>query len=118
MTEEKIPKKLLENSILFFNGRDIEGRLIIMCQIKNHRKGIYEVEDLKKNLVYWMERGIRQEKGRRMVLLFDLLGSGIANIDMDFILAMLNTLKNYYPETMKWILVYEMPWVMNGTNDY
>jgi hypothetical protein len=61
-----------------------------------------------------MERALRQEKRQKMVMVFDLLDSGFQNIDMEFIHAMLNILKSYYPETLRWILIFEMPWVMNG----
>lgn len=56
----------------------------------------------------------RQEKERKLILVLDCLDSGLANVDMEFINILLGTLKAYYPEVLRWILIYEMPWIMNG----
>lgn len=47
-------------------------------------------------------------------MVLDCLDSGLANVDMEYINILLGTLKTYYPETLHYILIYEMPWIMNG----
>lgn len=47
-------------------------------------------------------------------MVLDCLDSGLANVDMEYINILLGTLKSYYPETLHYILIYEMPWIMNG----
>ena len=49
-----------------------------------------------------------------MTLVFDCAGSGVKNIDLDNMQFMINSFKDDYPWCLNYILVYEMPWVMNG----
>lgn len=39
---------------------------------------------------------------------------GMSNLEMEFIIYMINTCKMYYSNFLYSILVYEMPWFMNG----
>lgn len=50
---------LHKSNIYLHNGRGVEGHQILMVKLKIHKKGIHSGEDLKKNVVYWMERAIR-----------------------------------------------------------
>ena len=50
-----------------------------------------------------------------MTVVFDCAGSGLKNIDMDNMQFVINSFKEDYPWCLNYILVYEMPWVMNGT---
>ena len=57
----------------------------------------------------------REEPDKQMTLVFDCAGSGMKNIDLDNMQFMINSFKEDYPWCLNYILVYEMPWVMNGT---
>ena len=46
--------------------------------------------------------------------MFDCGGCGLKNMDMDFIRYMIDVLKDYYPYVLNYILVLDMPWVLNG----
>lgn len=37
------------------------------------------------------------------------------NMDMDLIQYMIGLFKDYIPNMLNYILVFEMPWVLNGT---
>jgi len=49
-----------------------------------------------------------------MLMVLDCMDSGLANVDMEYINILLGTLKSYYPESLQYILIYEMQWIMNG----
>ena len=38
-------------------------------------------------------------------------------MDMEFVQFIIGTLKDYYPDPLNYILVLEMPWVLNGESD-
>ena len=38
-------------------------------------------------------------------------------MDMEFVQFIIGTLKDYYPDPLNYILVLEMPWVLNGELD-
>ena len=72
------------------------------------------MEDLRRCFIYWMERGVREANYDKLTLIFDMNGAGMSNVDLEYMKVVINTIKTYYPESLRWILVYEMPWVMNG----
>lgn len=47
-----------------------------------------------------------------------MMGSGLSNLDMEFTNYLINLLKMYYPAFLNYIIIYEMPWVLNGKFKY
>lgn len=39
--------------------------------------------------------------------------TGILNMDMEFIKYLINLCKNYYPNFLNYIIIFEMPWILN-----
>ena len=56
----------------------------------------------------------REENGDKISIVFDCSGSGIRNLDMEFIQYMLGLFKELIPDVLNYILVYDMPWVLNA----
>lgn len=92
----------------------MNGKLILMVNCKNHTRGSKNIEDLKVNLVYWVERGLRESNNEKLTMVMDLYDTGMKHVDMEYTQVIINTLKAYYPEILNWILIYDMPWFMNG----
>lgn len=55
----------------------------------------------------------RLTNGDQITIFFDMMGSGISNLDMEFTNYLINLLK-MYPVFLNYIIIYEMPWVLNG----
>jgi hypothetical protein len=49
-----------------------------------------------------------------MTLVLDMQGAGLKNFDMEFTRMMISIFKNYYPNSMNYMLVFEMPILMSG----
>ena len=47
-------------------------------------------------------------------MVFDCAGCGLKNMDMEFVQYMIGVFRDFTPENLNYILVYEMPWVLNG----
>ncbi len=56
----------------------------------------------------------RENNGDQLTLVFDCAGCGLKNMDMELIQYMIQVFKDYYPWSLNYILVFEMPWVLNG----
>ena len=56
----------------------------------------------------------REDNGEQFSIVFDCRGAGLKNMDMEFTQFMINTMKEYYPDPLNYILVFEMPWVLNA----
>lgn len=58
-SEENVPLEVLQRSNIYTNGRGVDGHQVLMFRLKTHKKGVVPSEELRKNVVYWMERAIR-----------------------------------------------------------
>jgi hypothetical protein len=57
----------------------------------------------------------RENNDDLLTIIFDQAGCGLSNVDMDFTKYIITIFKYYYPNSLNWILVYEMPWILNAT---
>ncbi|CAM6031364.1 unnamed protein product, partial [Sphagnum compactum] len=96
-------------------GRDIDGKRLFMFRCKVYTRGSADTEELKKVLIYWVERTIREEDGDCITAVFDMMDCGLSNIDLPFTQFIISTLKNYYPEQINYILIYDMAWILTAT---
>lgn len=56
----------------------------------------------------------REENYETFSLFFDLAGTGLKNLDLDYTKQLVNTLKQYYPNALNYIFVFELPWILTG----
>jgi len=114
ITEGDFPLSMLEKGSLFSHNRDKDGRKLLIFCVGKHVKGHEKMEDMKKFFVYFLERLNREERGEQITVMFDCRGAGLKNMDMEFVQFLIGTLKDYYPDPLNYILVFEMPWVLNA----
>lgn len=50
----------------------------------------------------------------QITAVFDMQDSGMSNMDLDYTRYVINLFKLYYPNSLNYILVYELPWVLTG----
>ncbi|CAB3364898.1 Hypothetical predicted protein [Cloeon dipterum] len=99
---------------LFAHNRDKDGKPLLIFRVKTHTKGQHNMDDLKKYTIYWFERLERQTKGDQITLFFDMSDCGLGNMDMEFTKYLINLFKCYYPSFLNYIIVFEMPWILNA----
>lgn len=56
----------------------------------------------------------REENYQTISIFFDLAGTGLSNMDIDYTKQLVDTLKYYYPNNLNYIFVFELPWILNG----
>ncbi|XP_050424517.1 motile sperm domain-containing protein 2-like isoform X2 [Adelges cooleyi] len=104
----------LKEGIMYPHGFDKDGKLMFIIRCKLHYKNSKDFEDCKKCAVYWFERMERMTNGDQITIFFDLMGSGLSNLDMEFTNYLISLLKTYYPAFLNYIIIFEMPWVLNA----
>lgn len=114
ISEDNVRQDYLLSNNVYLHGRDLDGKLMMLFLCKDHVRGSKDLKDLKKIMVYWIERGFRESNNDKITLLFDMSETGLKNVEMEYTTYIINTFKNYYPNSLNWILVFEMPWIMNG----
>ena len=100
-----------------FPLRDKDGRKLLVFSVFKHVKGSEKMEDMKKFFVYMLERLDREEQGEQITLIVDCRMAGLRNIDMELVQFIKETLQEFYPDLLNYILVLEMPWVLNGEEE-
>ncbi|XP_046997171.1 motile sperm domain-containing protein 2-like [Schistocerca americana] len=109
-----VKRDYLECGFVYTHGTDVDGRSLLIFNCKKHVKGQGDNEELKKCVVYWMERLQRLDKGKPISVFFDMTETGLSNLDMDLVKYIIMLFKSYYPEFLNYIIVFEMPWILNA----
>lgn len=114
ITESNINMDYVNNGDCFIRNHDIEGKSMLIYKSVLHVRGKRDTKELIRIFAYWMERLQRSNNYDLITILFDLANCGIKNLDMDYTISVVNILKSYYPNSVNYILIYEMPWVFAG----
>ncbi|XP_031828053.1 motile sperm domain-containing protein 2 [Nomia melanderi] len=116
ITEDTVRKDYLEDGLCFIHGKDKDGKSMFVIKYKLYTKKSKDFEDLQKVVVYWFERLERYTNGNQISLFFDMIDTGISNlVDTRFIEYLISLCKNYYPNFLNYIIIFEMPWMLNTT---
>lgn len=94
--------------------KDKDGKPLFIFKAKNTVKGTYKAEDLQRVLVYWFDRLEKQTKGDKITIFFEMTGAGLSNFDLEFVQYLISLFRDYYPDLLNYIIVFEMSWILNG----
>ncbi|KAE8621922.1 hypothetical protein XENTR_v10005035 [Xenopus tropicalis] len=114
LNESTIPKWCFETGASYLHGYDKEGNKLLWLKVKLHVRDGKTTEDKKKFVAFWLERYARREPGKFITVVFDMVDSGLSNVDMDFVRFVVNSFKTYYPRYLSKMVIYEMPWILNA----
>ncbi|XP_042873015.1 motile sperm domain-containing protein 2-like isoform X2 [Penaeus japonicus] len=114
ISKESIQADFFDKGAMYIHNRDKDGCKMLVFAVRFHQKGVLDMDQLKKFLIYWLERLEREEEGEWITVFFDMCETGMKNMDMEFIQYMINLFKNYYPWFLNYIIVFEMPWLLSA----
>jgi len=115
LTSGKVVKESIkERGNLYIHNKDKDGKTLLVFAVKNHRRGEENMDDMKKTFLYFLERIERTTGGDKLSLVFGCAGCGLKNMDVELIQYMINVFEFNYPHVLNYILVLEMPWVLNA----
>lgn len=114
INENNLKMEYMNEGIIFPRGRDINGCLLLIFKFKLHVKGKRNYDELKRVIVYWLDRIEREEKGKMISMVFDMDGTGLSNMDIDLIKDFIGLFNYYYPNFVNYIIIFNMPWIMNA----
>lgn len=114
LTISDIRQDYVDLGSIFPYNHDIDGKTILVFIGKTYVHGKFDVSELKKCVLYWCERLQRENDYGKITVFFDMQACGLSNMDMDFSKFIVDTFKNYYPNAINYILIYEMPWILNA----
>lgn len=114
-SDTRFPMEFYQIGALFPYATDREGTLILYMRFKVYKKLDILVEPIKQFVVYNMNKLDAQAKRERSwAVVFDTRGAGIAQVDFDMLIFLVRTVKQYYPWGLKYVAIYELPWLLQG----
>ncbi|XP_037077232.1 motile sperm domain-containing protein 2-like [Pollicipes pollicipes] len=115
MTQDSVLPEFFGRGSLTIHGRDRDGAKVMIFDASLHERTYGErFERVKQFLVYWIEKMEREEHGKRISIILDMGNAGLSSVDLPFIQVLINMFKLYYPDMLNYIIVFEMPWIMNA----
>ncbi|XP_043286137.1 motile sperm domain-containing protein 2-like [Venturia canescens] len=114
ITEDNVKREYLEDGVFFGYGKDKDGKTLFIIKSKLHTKGGRDFGELQRCIIYWFERLQREGNGDQISLFFDMVDAGLSNMDMELTKYLIGLFKDYYPNFLNYIIILEMPWVLNA----
>lgn len=100
---------------LFKYAPDRVGNVTMYMRVKMYRR-VPEISDVFKAFILCvLEQCDVANNGRGTAVIFDLSGCGLQNVDLGFLSWLLSSFRNYCPKGVSYILVYNLPWILNAT---
>lgn len=100
---------------IFMYAPDRAGNVTLWMRVKHHRRSGEMYNIMKQFVLCVMEQCDRAAEGRGVAVVFDLSDCGLKNADPSFLFWLLNSFRSYCPKGLSYILVYNLPWVLNAT---
>jgi len=114
--EEYFPKEIYKIGQLARFCKDKEDRQILWAIAKNVHKSAELGTLIRQYTVYQYELIDRQTSHQGWANAVDSNGMGLSNVDLDYSYFLIDVLQNYYPRGFKYMLVIDLPWILNATS--
>ncbi|KAI6662017.1 Motile sperm domain-containing protein 2 isoform X1 [Oopsacas minuta] len=115
LTPRDIPTSVLNLGFCYTYGMDNEGNTIFYLIARKNKRDAELKKASKLYAVYIMYKHSLLCPDQRITFFIDSTGAGISNIDLDFLRFLMDLFQIYFPLRLNWVLVYNMPWVLNAT---
>ncbi|KAL5268178.1 hypothetical protein ACHWQZ_G002139 [Mnemiopsis leidyi] len=114
ISKTSFSEELLTDPYLYFKGYGKHGEPLLVLQLQYHKKESEKLPDLKKYIAYLLENREGAKEYQKVIMLFNMSGCGLSNIDYDFIKYLISLLTEYYPDILDNLLVFEMPRLLSA----
>ncbi|XP_022695920.1 motile sperm domain-containing protein 2-like isoform X5 [Varroa jacobsoni] len=84
----------------------------VIFRTKLHRKNSARSLDMKRYLVFWVEKCLYELNNPRMTFVFDSTDATYASMDIEQITFIIELFSSYYPWALGHVIVYNMPWIL------
>lgn len=111
----QFPSEIHQVGGIFQYAPDRVGNTTLWMRAKMHRRCSEMTYIMKQFILCVMEQCDKSVGGRGVAVVFDLSECGLKNADPTFLFWLLNSFRNYCPKGLSYILVYNLPWVLNAT---
>lgn len=100
---------------LFRYAPDRVGNQTLFMRVKMHRRVPELSQIMKEFILCCLEECDRANNGRGTAVIFDLTNCGLQNADPGFLFWLVYSFRNYCPKGLSYIIIYNLPWILNAT---
>lgn len=100
---------------LFKYAPDRVGNQTLFMRVKMHRRVPELSQIMKEFILCCLEECDRANNGRGTAVIFDLTHCGLQNADPGFLFWLVYSFRNYCPKGLSYIIIYNLPWILNAT---
>ncbi|KAI1278382.1 Motile sperm domain-containing protein 2 [Halotydeus destructor] len=108
------PSEFYQIGGLFVYERDRFNNVVMFMRVKYHKKVPELDEPTKGFLVHTFNKAEKMAKGQGFAMIFDLEGAGLGQADIPFLNFLVDFGRNFFPGSIKYILVYNLPWILSA----
>lgn len=109
------PIEFHQSGGLFRYAPDRVGNQTLYMRVKMHRRTPELAQIMRSYILCILEECDRANNGRGTAVIFDLTGCGLQNADPGFLFWLVYSFRNYCPKGLSYIIVYNLPWILNAT---
>lgn len=110
--DDYFPDDFYKTGGIFQYNCDKDGLMLLYFRVCVHHKVNELSQYIKEFFVHNVNKIDLLSGSRKWAMVFDCSNGTLSNIDMDFSRYIINVLQNYFPKGFKYVLIYEMPWIM------
>lgn len=112
--DEDFPREFYNLGGVFPYAPDLLGNTVIYIRSKLYDKKLTCIQELFQHYVIHIANRVDNERdGRGWSMIFDCSGTGLANMDVNMLLFMLNEVIPHLPKGLNYVLIYELPWLLS-----
>jgi CRAL/TRIO domain len=114
--EAAVHRGLLSLGKTFVHGVDRDGRLVIYIHGRLHDKNMGSLQENERFTLYLVElaRRLARPGIEAVSIIFDMTGSGYANLDLPNVKFLVDCFQNHYPETLGRCFIVNAPWLFSA----
>jgi len=112
--DEDFPTEFYNIGGVFPYAPDLLGNTVIYVRAKLYDKKLTCIQELFQHYIIHIANRVDNERdGRGWSIIFDCSGTGLANMDVNMLLFMLNEVIPHLPKGLNYVLIYELPWLLS-----
>ncbi|CAF0933238.1 unnamed protein product [Rotaria sordida] len=114
ISTDEFPAEYIDRQVVYFKNNDKYHHRLLHIIISKFNKGRENKDTVKRFLTYNFEQQVREYPGEKIVILFDMSGTGIGNLDYDLVKFLIASMQLLYPGLVAYILLFNMPFLLSA----
>ncbi|ELT89737.1 hypothetical protein CAPTEDRAFT_224002 [Capitella teleta] len=111
----KWPEELMAKKAIYYKGFDTKGHPILYINVKENSATKEQQQDLRKFIAYNFEQHHSKHPEQMCVVLMDMSGAGVSNMNLDITKFIITCFTTYFPAYLAYMINYEMPMLLGAT---